>query len=341
MTKRKPVSPVNDTSSIDSDYRHLFSCPEVVRDLLKGYVPGKWLKAVDFSTLIHVNGSYVSEAGKQRHDDVVWRVNIGGRWLWVYIITEFQKKPDQWMALRMMEYVNQLALQITREKKKPDLPEGRIPPILPIVLYNGLQKWNAATDAADCFIEPPGGLEIFKPRLRYLLLDAHRLEMSRTKEIRNFAEAIFRMETNHDKADMFAIIKALAGMLCAPELKSLRRAFNVWVKGLLKRHDQYNRIAETVDGINDIFEEYDMAEAAYANWFDEYEKKGLKEGLKEGFQKGEAKLLIRQLSRRFGTLPKWAETRVSKAKSAQLEKWADAILDASNLTDVIGAPAKQ
>ena len=104
---------------------------------------------------------------------------------------------------------------------------------------------------------------------------------------------------------------------------------------------KYNRIAETIDGIKDIFEEYDMAEAAYANWFDQYEKKGLKEGLKEGFQKGEAKLLIRQLSRRFGTLPKWAETRVSKAKSSQLEKWADAILDASNLTDVIGAPAKQ
>ena len=253
------------------------------------------------------------------------------------VITGISFHARKLCATSSVEYVNQLALQITREKKKPDLPEGRIPPILPIVLYNGLQKWNAATDAADCFIEPPGGLEIFKPRLRYLLLDAHRLEMSRTKEIRNFAEAIFRMETNHDKADMFAIIKALAGMLCAPELKSLRRAFNVWVKGLLKRHDQYNRIAETVDGINDIFEEYDMAEAAYANWFAEYEKKGLK----EGFQKGEAKLLIRQLSRRFGTLHKWAETRVSKAKSAQLEKWADAILDATNLTDVIGAPAKQ
>jgi hypothetical protein len=47
------------------------------------------------------------------------------------------------------------------------------------------------------------------------------------------------------------------------------------------------------------------------------------------------------LNRRFGPLPKWAETRVSKAKSAQLEKWADAVLDAANLTDVLGAPDPQ
>ena len=108
-------------------------------------------------------------------------------------------------------------------------------------------------------------------------------------------------------------------------------------KGLLKRHDQYNRITETVDGIYDIFEEYDMAEAAYANWFDEYEKKGLKEGRKEG----EANLLVKLLTHRFGPLPKWAETRVNKAKSAQLEKCATAVLDASNLTEVLGAPGRQ
>ena len=371
MTRRKTASHATGTSSIDSDYRHLFSCPEVVRDLLKGYVPGKWLDDVDFSTLVHVNGSYVSESGKQRHDDVVWRVNIAGRWLWIYIITEFQNKPERWMALRMMEYVSQLALQITREIKTNELPEGRIPPILPIVLYNGMQKWNAATDATDCFIEPPGGLEAFLPGVRYLLLDAHRLEMSRSKEIRNFAEAVFRMETNHGKADLFAVIKTLADMLRAPELKSLRRAFNMWIKGLLKRHERDNRITETVNGINDIFEEHDMAKAKY-EIFSETIRKNIEAEVrakvraevraearaearkdaeakyeiwsdtarKEGLKEGEVKLLVRQLSRRFGPLPKWAEIRVNKAKSAQLEKWADAVLDASNLTEVIGAPSR-
>ena len=218
MDKRKPAAS-SPTTSADGNYKHLFSCPEVVRDLLKGFVPGKWLNDVDFSSLVHVNSSYVSESGRQRHDDVVWRINIGGEWLWVYIILEFQSgQPDQWMPLRVFEYVGQLALQITREKKKKELPAGGfIPPIIPIVIYNGLQDWNVATDVADCFINPPGGLEAFKPRLRYLLFDVRRLKLNRAKEIRNFAEAVFRMEANQGKADLFAVIKALAEMLRAPE----------------------------------------------------------------------------------------------------------------------------
>ena len=60
-------------SSPDSEYKLLFSNPIMVRDLLIGYAPGNWRENADFSTLIHVNGSYVSESGKQRHDDVVWR----------------------------------------------------------------------------------------------------------------------------------------------------------------------------------------------------------------------------------------------------------------------------
>jgi hypothetical protein len=325
---RKPAS------DSDGSYKHIFSCPEIVRDLLKGYVPGKWLKHVDFSTLVHVSSNYVSESGKQRYGDTVWRVNISGQWIWVYIITEFEsRQPDQWMALRMMEYVTQLALQITREHKKHALPDGRVPPIIPIVIYNGEPVWNAATDAADCFIDPPGGLEAYKPRLRYLLLDAHRLKLNRTKEVRNFAEALFRMEANHGKYDMFTVMRTLADMLNAPELKSLHRAFNVWIKELLKRRAPDNKIREEIDGFKDVIGGHEMVEAVYENWGDAYRK--------EGELKGKASLLVRQLTRRFGPLPEWAEARVNKAKPAQLDKWGDAVLDASTLKEALGAPGRR
>ena len=120
-------------------------------------------------------------------------------------------------------------------------------------------------------------------------------------------------------------------MLRAPELKSLQRAFNVWTKGLLKRQARDSKIVEKIDGIKDLFEEYEMAETVYEYWDDAITDKGI--------LKGKSELLVRQLTRRFGQLPKWAETRVSKAKSAQLEEWADAVLDASNLTEVLGTPS--
>jgi hypothetical protein len=159
-------------------------------------------------------------------------------------------------------------------------------------------------------------------------------------EIRNFADAVFRMEAGRGKADIaeiIEIIKALVEMLQSPELKELRRAFNVWVKSLLKRRSQDTKVIEKIDGIKDIFKEYGMVEAVYEDWDVIVERRGEQ----KGERKGETKLLVRLLTRRFGELPKWAKNRVSNAKTVQLEQWADAMLDASTLTEVLGAPDAQ
>ena len=46
----------------------------------------------------------------------------------------------------------------------------------------------------------------------------------------------------------------------------------------------------------------------------------------------------RQLTRRFGVLPTWAEARLQAATEQALAQWTDAVLDAARLTDVLGPP---
>lgn len=65
----------------DSGYRFLFSTPELVRDLIAGFVPDEWLHGLDYGTLERVPGSYVSDDFSHRADDVVWRVRVGGEWV--------------------------------------------------------------------------------------------------------------------------------------------------------------------------------------------------------------------------------------------------------------------
>lgn len=62
--------------------------------------------------------------------------------------------------------------------------------------------------------------------------------------------------------------------------------------------------------------------------------KGLSQGLSQGISHGEMTLLKRQLTRRFGTLPAWAEAKLNQAGQLQLEAWADRILDAVTLESV-------
>ena len=43
----------------DASYKLLFSSPELVRDLVLGFIPDEWLHSLDYSTLEKMPGSYV------------------------------------------------------------------------------------------------------------------------------------------------------------------------------------------------------------------------------------------------------------------------------------------
>jgi predicted transposase/invertase (TIGR01784 family) len=317
-------------SSADAHYKLLFSHSQAIRGLLTDFAPGPWLQEADFTTLERVNASYVSEDEKQRHDDVVWRVKVSGHWFWIYVVLELQSKPDPWMALRMMVYVGLLAQHLIREDPTTD----RLPPILPIVLYNGQRVWRAPLNVADCFIEPPGSLKPYLPHLQYHLIDELRLNLHPVDEVRNVTRAIFALETSRSYGDVLTLLHTLKALLATPEMQPLKQSMEKWVKAFLQGND----MTSNIDSIPDIFEGEGMIAERVQSWFKQARLEGLQEGELRGQQIGEANVLSRLLARRFGPLPNWAEARLRAADAGRLEKWADAVLDAASLTDVLGSP---
>jgi hypothetical protein len=59
----------------------------------------------------------------------------------VVVVLEFQSRPDPFMALRLWVYVGLLLQDLVRRGELA--PERRLPPVLPLVLYNGRQRWSA------------------------------------------------------------------------------------------------------------------------------------------------------------------------------------------------------
>jgi hypothetical protein len=57
-------------------------------------------------------------------------------------------------------------------------------------------------------------------------------------------------------------------------------------------------------------------------------------GIEQGIQQGEVIVLQRQLVRRFGSLPTWAEQRLGQATRQELESWAERVLEAQRLEDI-------
>lgn len=119
----------------DSSYKYLFSHPEMVRDLVLGFIPDDWLHGLDYSTLEPLPNEYISDDFRRRSDDLIWRVKVGGDWVYLYFLIEFQSSVDRYMALRVMVYLGLLYQDLIRHGDT--LADGRLPPVLPIVLYNG------------------------------------------------------------------------------------------------------------------------------------------------------------------------------------------------------------
>ncbi len=320
----------------DSSYKLLFSHARMIEDLLKGFVHEKWVAQLDFSSLEKVNGSYVSDNLRDREDDVVWRVKFRDQWLYVYLLLEFQSTVDAWMALRMLTYVGLLYQDLVRTKQLT--VSGRLPPVLPIVLYNGERAWTASQEIAELIEPVPEGLGHYRPQMRYLLLDEGRIGPNELEGVQNLVAALFSLENSRTPEDVRLVVVSLINWLKAPEQASLRRAFTVWLGRVLLP----GKVPDIpIDEFNDLQEVQSMLAERVKTWTEEWKRQGWqdgrREGRREGRQEAEQTMLKRQLIKRFGPLPDWAEHRLSQAGTDQLELWIDRILDAPTLEAVFDA----
>jgi flagellar biosynthesis/type III secretory pathway protein FliH len=65
-------------------------------------------------------------------------------------------------------------------------------------------------------------------------------------------------------------------------------------------------------------------------------QQGVQQGLQQGLEQGERKLLLRLLRRRFGTeVDSETERRVATAPAEQVEVWAERVLSAATLAELL------
>uniref|UniRef100_UPI0026182072 DUF4351 domain-containing protein n=1 Tax=uncultured Thermosynechococcus sp. TaxID=436945 RepID=UPI0026182072 len=64
-------------------------------------------------------------------------------------------------------------------------------------------------------------------------------------------------------------------------------------------------------------------------------QEGLQQGLQRGLQQGEAAVVLRQLRRRFGSLPNELEERIRQLSPERIEALAEALLDFTDLGELV------
>jgi predicted transposase/invertase (TIGR01784 family) len=175
----------------DRGYRALFSNVELVQQLLESFVHESWVRDIDFTQATLFNTSVISPAYQKTESDVIWRLPLkSGSDVYLFLLLEFQSSVDQFMAFRMLQYIIQLYHSL--KKQNPKLTS--LPPVFPLVLYNGEHPWTAPVQFADLIHPPISGAYI--PKFEYFKLAENEFKRDELLRLKNLISALFLIETS-------------------------------------------------------------------------------------------------------------------------------------------------
>ena len=289
----------------DPNYKRLFSFPRMVEDLLRGFLPGQWLAELDFSTLDKLPTEYVSDELLKRHGDCVWRVRRRGGWLYLLVLLEFQSTDEPRMALRILAYTSLLYQELVRNDALD--AGGRLPAVLPIVLYNGEARWRAAVEVGELIAPVGPELAPYQPSQRYHVVDERHVGAEDLPGT-NLMAAVLGLEQSRTPGDVVRVAGLLVEWLRDPRDRELKRTFTDWVwrlAGQFTPGDAEPAPVRTLEGVRMTLEER-LAEWP-KQWFREGHEQGVREGVEQGIERGieqglehERALLRRLAASRFG-----------------------------------------
>jgi hypothetical protein len=148
----------------------------------------------------------------------------------------------------------------------------------------------------------------------------------------SLASLLFRLEQRQDPPELLAAIDAVIDWFRQhPSYDDLKRLFASLVGQAM------TQAGVTTELPTDLQEMKTMLATLGQEWQRQWLEEGRIEGRAEGERRGLAKLLCRQLERRFGPLPNIAQQRIEAASLEQLEAWGDLVLEAEHLEAVLGA----
>ena len=278
----------------DSSFKLWFDHPRMVRDLLRGFLPADLAGAFDFDTLEQMSAQYVGDDLRQSRGDMLWRVRFRTEamqeWLYLLVLLEFQSTVDRHMAARVLAYTGQVYLKLIRDDDTL-MPDSKLPPVLPIVIYNGRPRWSAPEEVGETIAAVGSGLAPFQPRQRYLLIDEHALKAEDLPS-GNVVSAQIELEQG-SVAAMGPVLHELASLLAGPRYASLRRGFAEWTRQVVERSRTAAVDSGLVGALSALEETGDLGEmgSLLAERIDEYVEEQIEKGIERGIEKRAGQLV--------------------------------------------------
>jgi predicted transposase/invertase (TIGR01784 family) len=147
-----------------------FDEKEVVESFLKEFVPAEITKDLDFNTLQIDKESFVDKKLLRHFSDILYLIRYKQNPAYVYFLFEHKsrvkKKKKKLTPFQLLKYM----INIWDRHLKQHKGVENLPPIIPMVIYHGEEKWEVKTDFISLF-DVPQCMEKYIPNFGFELYD--------------------------------------------------------------------------------------------------------------------------------------------------------------------------
>lgn len=312
----------------DSVHRFAYHDPDVFADLLRLTMPGLAAE-LDLARAEQVSAAHVGAGTgglEQRHGDMIWRVPFetgrlaNGERPYLLVLLEFQSTVDRTMAWRMRNYAAMLCERLVADGTAER--EGGLPWILPIVLYNGSERWTAMNPATALMPAPSETawrmLAAYQPD-GYVLLSLEQLLAEgggglEHLPVANRAAATLRLQLGRTPDEIERRLKAEWLRFPGAGDEAVRRVLHTWATALVDDMVDDAGAApplpsfEELEGLTEGADMTTISQARLGKWYRDFREENVAKGIEQGVAKGieqergrSLAVIQRQVAIKFGT----------------------------------------
>ncbi|SKA96162.1 conserved hypothetical protein (putative transposase or invertase) [Caloramator quimbayensis] len=331
----------------DKFFKETFSNIEVAKDFIRNYIPANIIKIIDLDTLELQKDSFINEQLQEVFSDMLFKVNINNNDGYIYFLFEHKSYISKQTALQLIKYMVEIwEMSIKSEGI------GKLPVIIPLVIYHGKEKWRAKKSLGDIiegYNELEEDIKRYIPNFEYLLYDISRYK---DEDIKGHVQlrimlSIFRDIFIKDVREMQDTILKAANYLSELEDKQTGiQYFETYMRYIFSSYNEMTRsdfenIAKKIEKTFIEGSEHIMtlADIFRKEGLEEGLEKGLEEGLEKGRKEGKKEVLtksvIKLLTKKFGILPNEIKNKIENVDIAILEIIVEDILEIQSIDEIM------
>ena len=309
----------------DHFFRETFSRRDVATDFIRHYLPEQVAAQLDLTELHTVKGSFIDPDLREHFSDLLYRTRLlDGQDAYVYVLFEHKSYPDRLVALQLLRYMVQIWEQALRQNSPAQLP-----PIVPVVVYHGVDAWLVDTRFRGLFEDRPA-LAGYVPDFRYQLCD---LSEYSDEEISGevmlkvtllILKHVFDSELGTRLPGILSLMRDLAQARSGLEYLETALRYLTVAADQLSDNDLAQAVEETFQQTGGA-----LMTTIAQRWIEKGIEQGLEQGLERGLEQGFERGLKRAahealldiLTIRFATVPPSLAQAISRVSDTARLRW--------------------